>query len=401
MPRTKNELKQEILLKFKSQILEKSGVKLTRSSECDVLSNLIWQETNHLINPITFKRIYGFVKYPFNPSIQTLNILSQYLGDNDWFEYEQKLMKSNPISENEIQIYLSFFEFDSINKIESHDGGIQSISRKIAKRFREDPKTFKQIIPKLASIPFAQTFFIEHFPDYDNLVEYYFLLFEEYLKNNNTVEGQLYGQCMLFLKALWTKNATEAKVIFEQIDQIVLPQNVHPYLIGRYFSSKLYYHFFFGDKTQSIQLISEFSERIERLPVDGNHFWDFPAAQYIFSEALFLTENYQDCQTIIEKAFPKYMIRNEFVRKGYYRQMEIFWFLSRFKIGNRNLDGKFLFKINPENFYFISKRHFSIYFEYAKFLSNGNENYLKQAIKYCQLNKNQLLISILEREINN
>jgi hypothetical protein len=396
MPRKKNEINQEDLANLKKQVLEKSSIKLTRPTDCEELSNLIWLETNNLINPITFKRIYGFVNYPFNPSYQTLNILSHYLGYSDWQAFEEESSNFQPITESELQIYFSFFEFDTINQIEWHDGGIQSFSRKIANRFREDPKTFKQAIPKLASIPFAQTFFIEHFPDYDNLVDYYYLIIEEYLKNNDTIEAKLYGNSLLFLKALWTINVSQAKLKFEQIDSITLPDGIHPYLIGRYFSTKLYYHFFFGDKTKTKQLISEFSERIEKLPVDGKHFWDFPAAQYIFIEALFLTENYQDCLTLIENAFSKYKIRNEFVRKGYYRQMQIFWFLSNFKIGNRNVDGQFLFKINPKNFYFISKRHFSIYFEYAKFLFTKKEIHLKNASKLCFQNHNQIFKSTIE-----
>ncbi|MBU3660655.1 MAG: hypothetical protein FGM14_12320 [Flavobacteriales bacterium] len=396
MPRKKNEINQEALESLKKQVLEKSSIKLTRPTDCDELSNIIWQETKHLINPITFKRVYGFVNYPFNPSFQTLTILSQYLGYKDWIEYEQKFLNYKPISENELELYFSFFEFDSINQIEWHDGGIQSFSRKIAKRFREDPKTFKQNISKLASIPVAQKFFIEHFPDYDNLVEYYYLLFEEYLKNNNTIEGKLYGHCMLFLKALWTNNASLAKVIFGQIEPIVLPENVHPYLIGRYFSVKLYFHFFYGDRSQIPQIISDFSDRIENLPKDGKHFWDFPAAQYIFSEALLLTRNYQHCRNVVENAFLKYPIRNEFVRKGYYRQMQIFCLISDFKLGNQKLEEKLLSKINPENFYFISKRHFSIYFEYAQFLFKKNEIHLKNACKLCLQNQNQLLKLIIE-----
>ncbi len=399
MPRTKNELKQETLSKLKTQILEKSGIKLTRPSDCDGLSHHVWQTTNHLINPITFKRIYGFVMYPFNPSFQTLNILSQYLGYNDWFDFEQKSMNYNPISENELNIYLSFFEFDSINKIEGHDGGIQSISRKIAKRFQEDPETFKKIIPKLARNQFAHTFFIEHFPDYDNLVEYYYLLFEEYLKNNKTIEGQLYGNCMLFLKALWTNNTSDVNVIFEKIESTILPDNIHPYLIGRFFSSKLYFHFFFGDQSQTNLIISDFFDRTEKLPVDGKHFWDFPAAYYIFCEALFLTKQYQRCISLIEEAFSKFPIRTEFIRKGYYRQLQLFCYLSKCKFGKNAIENKFILKMNPDNYYFISKRHFSVYFYWAKYLSNKNIENLNKARKIADLNKNKLLINLLALEL--
>jgi hypothetical protein len=398
MPRTKFNVNIESLEKLKAQLLRRTQINLSRPTDCQLLTEVISNSQGELINPITFKRIFGFVKYPFNPSLQTLNILTKYLGYQDWFEFEISCSDSLPISSNELAIYLSFFEFDSINRIEEHDGGVQSFSRKIALRFREDPETFKQVIPKLARNSFAQTFFIEHFPDYDNLVGYYHLLYEAYLKNKKTNEAQLYGNCMLFLKALWTFNKREAKVYIRHIDSFTLPKNIHPYITGRIYACKLIYNHFFGDQKLIPELIEEFKFKTAILPIDGNHFRDFPAAHYIFCEALFLTKQYQSCILVAEEAFSKFQIRTEFIRKGYYRQMQIFWYLSKCKLGESEIKDEFLFKINPENYYFISKRHFSIYFHWARFLKNQNIEYLNEAKKIAILNKNQFLLNLLNEE---
>jgi tetratricopeptide (TPR) repeat protein len=399
MPRTKNEYKQEALSNLKTQILEKSGITLSRPSDCDELSHHVWQATNQLINPITFKRIFGFVKYPFSPSLQTLNILSQFLGFKDWYDFEQACSDFTPISTNELAIYLSFFEFDSINRIEEHDGGLQSFSRKIALRFREDSETFKQVIPALASNSFAQMFFIEHFPDYDNLVSYYYLLYEAYLKNKKTTEAQLFGNSILFLKVLWTLNKKEANVYIQKMDSFSLHKNIHPYIIGRIYACKLVHNYIFGNQKLIPELIKEFNDKTANLPIDGNHFRDFPAAHYIFSEALFLTKQYQSCISVVEEALSKFPIRTEFIRKGYYRQMQIFWYLSKCKLGESQLENDFLLKINPENYYFISKRHFSIYFHWAKFLNNQKIECLNEAKKLAILNKNKFLTNLLESEL--
>jgi hypothetical protein len=398
MPRTKFNVNLESLDKLKAQLLRRTQINLSRPTDCQLFTEAISNSQGELINPITFKRIFGFVKYPFNPSLQTLNILSKYLGYKDWFEFEICCSDSSPISSNELAIYLSFFEFDSINRIEEHDGGVQSFSRKIALRFRQDPETFKQEIPKLAGNSFAQTFFIEHFPDYDNLVGYYHLLYEAYLKNKKTNEAQLYGNSMLFLKALWTLNKREAKVYIRQIDSFTLPKNIHPYVIGRIYACQLIYNHFFGDQKLISQLIEEFKEKTINIPLEENHFRDFPAAHYIFCEALFLTKQYQSCISIVEEALSIFPIRTEFIRKGYYRQMQIFWYLSKCKLGESQIKDDFLLKINTENYYFISKRHFSIYFQWAKFLNNQNIECLNEAKKLAISNKNQFLLNMLNEE---
>jgi hypothetical protein len=399
MPRTKFKVNLESLEKLKSQLLKRTEIKLSRPTDCQLLTEVISDSQGELINPITFKRIFGFVKYPFSPSLQTLNILSQFLGFKDWYDFEQACSDFSPISTNELAIYLSFFEFDSINRIEEHDGGVQSFSRKIALRFREDPETFKQVIPALASNSFAQTFFIEHFPDYDNLVSYYYLLYEAYLKNKKTTEAQLFGNSILFLKALWTLNKKEAKVSIQKMDSFSLHKNIHPYIIGRIYACKLVHNYSYGNQKLIPELIKEFNDKTANLPIDGNHFRDFPGAHYIFAEALFLTKQYQSCISVVEEALSKFPIRTEFIRKGYYRQLQIFWYLSKCKLGDQKINNNFLFKINPENYYFISKRHFSIYFHWAKFLNNQKIECLNEAKKLAILNKNKFLTNLLESEL--
>src|SRR5690554_971303 len=85
------------------------------------------------------------------------------------------------------------------------------MSRKIALRFREDVTTFKRATTLLAQKKYAQVFFIEHFPDYDNLCKYYYLLYEEYLKYNTENNGKIFGHAMLFIKSFWLENEQDCK----------------------------------------------------------------------------------------------------------------------------------------------------------------------------------------------
>jgi hypothetical protein len=378
MPRKAIEINQPHLTKLKHLVLEKIDFKLLRSVDCDKLAKVVSEITNTYINGISFKRLYGFTKYPFNPAIQTLDILSQFVGYSNWYEFELSMGNNQPISNSELDILLEFYDFDLINNIEYHDGGIQSMSRKIAMRFREDVSTFKRAIPLIAKKEFAQIFFIEHFPDYDNLCEYYYLLYEEYLQQNKNDSAQLFGLSMLFLKAFWSLDKSDCKKYILETNKIGIAINFHPYLIGRYFACKMLFEFYYGDKKKVNELCDEYFQLRSQLPKEGKHFLDFPASEYIVSEALLHIKAYKKSIEIVELAFREFPLKMEFVRKGYYRQMQLFWLIAKKKLNPNLTIKRELQKINPNNFYFISEKYFSVIYYYALYLESGSREYLQK-----------------------
>jgi len=379
MPRKVTEINQKYLTKLKDLILEPLDFKLLRSVDCDKLAKKVSKKTNTYINGISFKRLYGFTKYPFNPAIQTLDILCQFLGYRNWYEFELSMNINQPISSNELDFLLSFYDFDLINHIEFHDGGIQSMSRKIALRFREDVTTFKRAISTLAKNKHAQIFFIEHFPDYDNLCNYYYLLYEEYLKQNENDTAQLFGRSMLFLKAFWSLNEEDCKKHILEINRIKIGKDFHPFLIGRHFACNMLFEFYYGEKRKVNQLCDEYFQLRNQLPKKGKHFLDFPASEYIIAEALIHTQSYDKCIEIVELAFQDFPLKMEFVRKRYYRQLQLFWMISKQKLDSDFKFASMLQKINPDNFYFISQKYFSVLYYYALYLENRNSENLQIA----------------------
>ena len=379
MPRKATEINQKHLAELKRFVLKQLDFKLLRSVDCDKLAKVVSEKTNTYINGISFKRLYGFTKYQFNPAIQTLDILSQFVGYRNWYEFELSMDNNQPISNSELDILLSFYDFDLINHIEYQDGGIQSMSRKIALRFREDVGTFKRAIPLIARKEFAQIFFIEHFPDYDNLCNYYYLLYETYLKQNKSDSSQIFGHSMLFLKAFWKLNNTECKKHILEINKINVISDFHPYLIGRYFACNILFEFNYGDKKRVSELYNDYLQLRDQLPKKGKHFLDFPASEYILSEALLQVKAYKKSIKVIELAFREFPLKMEFVRKGYYRQMQLVWLISKKKLNPKFSMSLTLQKINPSNFYFISQKYFSVIYYDALYLESRNIEYLNQA----------------------
>jgi hypothetical protein len=398
MPRKATEINQKHLAELKRLVLEQLDFKLLRSVDCDKLAKVVSEQTNTYINGISFKRLYGFTKYPFNPAIQTLDILSQFVGYDNWYEFGLSFDDNQPISNSELDILLSFYDFDLINNIEFHDGGIQSMSRKIALRFREDVSTFKRAILLIAKKEHAQIFFIEHFPDYDNLCNYYYLLYEAYLKQNKSDSAQLFGNSMLFLKSFWILNELDCKKYILEINRIKIDKSLHPYLIGRYFACNLLIEFYYGDKNKVEQLYKAYLQLRSQLPKKGKHFLDFPASEYIISEALLQVNAYEKCVELIELAFKEFPLKMEFVRKGYYRQMQLFWLISKKKKDSNFQISSMLQKINPANFYFISQKYFSVIYYYALYIEKRDSADLQQGKKLSDEMENKYLLEVLLNE---
>jgi hypothetical protein len=374
MPRTKTKINLESLQKLKMLVLEVSSIELKRSIDCDKLATYVSVKTKTYINGISFKRLYGFTQYPFNPSIQTLDILSKFVGFDSWNAFENYHSNKRSISKIEVDIYQTFFDIDFINDIDPHDGGFQLVARKIALRFREDPLALVLNLPQFMKKKQFQIFFAEHFPDYDNLCTYYYLIYESYLLHKKTPESQLFGNCMLFLKAFWLRDEAEcSKFILEINKTDVL--NFHPYLIGRYYACNLLYDTFFNDGTDFNDLFNEYLGLRNSLPKRGVHFLDFPASEYIIADALIHCRRFGECIRLIEIAMHDFSLRMEFVRKGYYRQIQLFYLVSGCELGLVKIDETVLKKIDPNNFYFISKDYFSVLYYYAL----GSEDALQKA----------------------
>jgi hypothetical protein len=323
-----------------------------------------------------------------------LDILCQFVGFDGWYQFEQYQFGRKSISKQEMDIYSSCFDIDLVNDVAPHEGAFQSVSRKIALRFREDPSALLRNLPGLMKKKQFQVFFAEHFPDYDNLCSYYYQIYESYLKHKTTLEGQLFGNCMLFLKSFWQMNQEDCEKYILEINSIKIDETFHPYLIGRYFACNILYDSHFGDGNKLDKIHDRYLTMRASLPKSGKHFMDFPASEYIVSEALLQARRYEKCMEIVEFAFTESPLKMEFVRKGYYRQLQLFWLIS-----NKKIEPEFdihieLLKIRPENFYFISQKYFTVLYLYAK----GSPNDILSAQKLAQELGNLYLQEILLNE---
>lgn len=391
-------INEENLSILKESVQKFANRTLQRSVDCDILAEHISAVTKTHINGITFKRLYGFTKYPYNPSIQTLDILSRFVGFKNWYDFENYNAEFQPINKSEINIYLSFYDIDFYNDILPFEAGLQSFSRKIAHRFREDPKTFIRHLSEFMSKPYFRLYYVEYLPDYDNLCNYFHHVFTEYLKYAKTTEDLLYGNSIKFLYSLWTRDETGCTEVYDLFTkEITLDASIHPYLIGRYYAIQLLYNFNFkqASKEELEAIYSKYLLLQKKLKKDGRRFQGFPASEYIVAEALLHCKLYGECIEVIEIAHQKFTITMEFIKKGYYRQILLFWLISKRKLDNTFDIQPYLNKINPENFYFISRDYFTVAYHYANYLSTNDTKYYTKAAQLCRSMNNIYLLQAL------
>ena len=383
MPRIATSINKNNLEILKENVIFKFNKTFSKPIDCEALSKDILIETNELINAISLKRLFGFVESKFNPSNNTLDILSKYIGAKNWFTYTEILSKEKLISNDELRLILSAYDFDTINEITNYDGGIQSVSRKFAEKLRNSPSSFLRISEALAKNKNSQIFFIEHFPDYDNLIPFYYKIFEQYLKYKKTDEAQVFGNSILFLKSFWQNNKNDCKNYIKKVNKIGVSLNYHPYVIGRFYAVNLLYTYFYNGKDVDF-LTHKIYETAEQMPKDGKHFKDFPAFQYIISEAFLHIKKYYDVLKIINQSCENYKIKPEFVKKGYYRQMQMFKAEALWELGDKKEAEFILNKVNPNKFYFFSKKYYTAIYLILKYkikTDNNSYNMAKRIIK--------------------
>ena len=90
-----------LLTKVEEKINRGSSEKWT-NYDFEQLSESILDATSVQLSTTTLKRIWGKVKYPHAPAIQTLNTLAQFTGFTDWRDFELK--NSDLVKENKEKI---------------------------------------------------------------------------------------------------------------------------------------------------------------------------------------------------------------------------------------------------------------------------------------------------------
>ncbi len=359
MARTSNNVSEKKINQLKQELVLNAGFSIKNPIDCEKLSDVIFRKTKYYISSATLKRFMGFYSSGFKHSYQTLDILTVFCGHDGWNDYIKPIKQVERVSNEELTFFKTIFNLKDYNKISDHDETMQMVSRRIAERLREDPKAFEAILPDLAKNKLAQIYYFEHFPDYDNLVSFQHKGYIEYLKYKKTPEAQIFGNCLLFFSAFLQLDKSLMKKYHHKLMQINIPDDIHPMPMGRYYQCLILFQHFVENKPID-KILKQIYAIEKRLPRIGLHFKNFPGFHYFVADSLIVSGHYKDAIKIIQLATKNYSLYREFVWKGYYRQFQLMMAEAFHHLKENKKAVELISKINPDKFYFISRKYFLV-----------------------------------------
>ena len=94
----------------KEEILKKFGGDLVYTKDCKFLADTICEETGKRISTTTIRRLFGFLKSNTIPGKYTLNILSAYLGYQNWEHFSSAFDVKSQTNEKPKESWSEFYE---------------------------------------------------------------------------------------------------------------------------------------------------------------------------------------------------------------------------------------------------------------------------------------------------
>ena len=267
-----NKTVEEIL---KSEVEKKFGFKILNRGDCEKLAEVIQEQTSKSVSYNTLRRMYGFAKQ-VKTRKDTLDILSQFVGYRSYYHFanaapyeiswesrlhlyehksnkdtkslllflEQKSQRGEDITLAVINLIREFLlakRIQELNTLFASDllkNNIVTYKQKLiignsAGILLRDIKFSQKEINLLCDTQFFQATIFEIFVDYSFLNGFY-AVFLKYFSEKQSYKNKLFVSCLLNLKNFL--NNKKIKPI--QISDTKLTE-LHPILIGRYFSNFL------------------------------------------------------------------------------------------------------------------------------------------------------------------
>jgi hypothetical protein len=76
------------------------------TADFDQLSEAIQASTGACLSVTTLKRVWGKVRYDSSPTITTLNVLVQYLGYSNWYDFQYPATPPDPIADRTLPLHI-------------------------------------------------------------------------------------------------------------------------------------------------------------------------------------------------------------------------------------------------------------------------------------------------------
>lgn len=174
MARKRNQVNASILEALKDQVKLRSNLECNSFADMQQLQQEIRKTMDEYLSLQTLNRLFGIIRNDFSPSLNTLNILAQYLQYNSFREFVELNDKPGLLKKlASFESKFIFSVFSSVDPDNSDDQVLQTVIRNILNITNEDPQIASGLYPAMASIPFGRRFFLERYVNMDSLAKHY------------------------------------------------------------------------------------------------------------------------------------------------------------------------------------------------------------------------------------
>lgn len=297
MPEMKPELLRETERVF--------GRKILNASDCQALSIDIFKRIQKKISLNTLRRAFNLMKTAYQPSLFTLDVLSEYCGYNSFSEFGKREKKQHePISgEMGSLIDFIFFLFRDNEIKQLHDSSYLALVNAVVINLEQWPHLIDQLQFRIAKTANGQTFYFEQFVNVDKINSYYGDGLRYYLHEKKKPLAQVFGHSMLCFGSWLAEDHAGLESHYRQVIRHNVDEHTEPFLAGRYFASQIYYaHSAQAELHEPMEAARLFYEASTGLKINHK---TFPGFEYVMAETLVLTGQYEEALFYIQEAIRK------------------------------------------------------------------------------------------------
>lgn len=248
-----------------------------------------------------YKVYQTFVKFGHDTLFEFL-IAKHWVSESQNFSYAllEKISKTYEGNEKRIDIIKhivligidegKFNELARVFELPLNDYELNRLSHIIGIQMRENTSAQEALIPLWSKNKAAQIYFFERFVDLDHLNGYYGNGILSYLKNKKNTEAQIFGHCLLFMKAYLSKDESSIKIIADKLSRIDFDMAIHPFPLGRQMACRIIAEKELRKSALSMKTTRQIFEIAKEVSHKQDFITGFPAGYHFHvMEALFLT----------------------------------------------------------------------------------------------------------------
>ncbi|RYE56588.1 MAG: hypothetical protein EOP48_07660 [Sphingobacteriales bacterium] len=342
---------------LKSEVERIVGRKVLTASDCQYLSNDIYQQIKLRVSLNTLRRFFHLMTSKYQPSSFTLNLLSKYCGFSSFEEFiahKERLCDIHTNSGSDLLNFLILLFKDFETK------GVEDITyinliHEIISNLEKWPQVIDEFQSQIAKTANGQFFYYEQFINTDNLNGYYGDGLRYYLHEKKDPQAQIFGHSLLCFRSWLSMNGDKVYSHCEELMKYKIDESIHPSICGRYFASQLYKAEYFDYDVEPIILAArEFylDTKYSRAVSQG-----FPHYEFILAESLILIGQHEEALFYIIEATKK---RNNstppYVHLKLFESIYLFHAIALKNTGKVEKAKEMLEMINVKNFYFLARK---------------------------------------------